>query len=269
MAKTCTVCGTILEDNMVFCTECGSPAPVAAPTAAPQTNTYTAQQGTYNAPDAGTYTAPQAGAYQAPVNAAYPNANYQYAQPGQNGNGKKKMPGWAIALIVIGAILVLSVVGCVGCVACIANSETEPYSSSDGIITDYSDGVADNIQDHAGTVGEYYVSIEDAEVVTDENGDPALSVHFKFTNNSDEDASFIWSVSYLAYQDGVELETATPADDAPIDYYLMLESTAPGATDDIYEIYKLNNTTDDVLIECSEVFSLTYDDVVARTFSLN
>ena len=45
--------------------------------------------------------------------------------------------------------------------------------------------------------------------MADSDGNDALAITLDFTNNSKDNASYLWSVSETAMQNGVELEIAT------------------------------------------------------------
>ena len=45
-------------------------------------------------------------------------------------------------------------------------------------------------------IGDYTAYYTHSEFVTDFDGDDAIAIYFDFTNNSDEDASFLWSMYY-------------------------------------------------------------------------
>ncbi|MBQ3084499.1 MAG: zinc-ribbon domain-containing protein [Clostridia bacterium] len=127
MSKFCQNCGNQLDDNAVFCPNCGAkdelpaaaPAPEAPAYTAPQAPAYTAPQApAYGAPEAPAYTAPQAPAYGAPEAPAYtaPQAPVYgapayaapegYAAPAPKDN-KKLMIGIIAAVAAIAVIVVL------------------------------------------------------------------------------------------------------------------------------------------------------------------
>lgn len=54
---------------------------------------------------------------------------------------------------------------------------------------------------------DYYVKIDNAEVVQDYSGDPVLRVYYEFTNNSKEAISFGIEVSVVAMQDGIQVNS--------------------------------------------------------------
>lgn len=116
MSKFCQNCGNQLDDNVVFCPNCGAkeelPAAAPAPEApiytapAPEAPAYTAPQApAYGAPEAPAYTAPQAPVYGAPAYAA-PEG---YAAPAPKDN-KKLIIGIIAAVAAIAVIVVLALV---------------------------------------------------------------------------------------------------------------------------------------------------------------
>lgn len=58
-------------------------------------------------------------------------------------------------------------------------------------------------------IGDYEVLMQKAEIMPDYDGNDALVVTYTYTNNSKASASFLWTVFEKAFQNGVELETAT------------------------------------------------------------
>lgn len=58
-------------------------------------------------------------------------------------------------------------------------------------------------------IGDHEVLMQKAEIMPDYDGNDALVVTYTYTNNSKTSASFLWTVFEKAFQNGVELETAT------------------------------------------------------------
>ena len=62
---------------------------------------------------------------------------------------------------------------------------------------------------------DYYIKIDHYEYAESFTGVPVVCVYFEFTNNSDEEQNFFMATSYMAMQDGVELQTTWANEDIP------------------------------------------------------
>lgn len=109
----------------------------------------------------------------------------------------------------------------------------------------------------------YQISIEEFTVSETYDGKPCALVTFMFTNNSDEETSFMVAVDAEAYQNGVELDTGIVSG---VDGD-MSKHVKPGATVTVQKAYVLDDQSD-VTIECTEMFA--WDDVILAkaTFSV-
>lgn len=130
MSKICKNCQYESDSNAKFCANCGSSefieTPVAeepvTPVDVPQTfevnnEPQAPEQPVYRQPSV-----PQSEAPQQPDSQYYVpqyNAPQYNAQPATEAPKKKKLPGWAIALIIVGSILLVMLAGCFGCVGCV------------------------------------------------------------------------------------------------------------------------------------------------------
>lgn len=117
---------------------------------------------------------------------------------------------------------------------------------------------ADTAEEYA-----YQISIEEFTVSETYDGKPCALVTFMFTNNSDEETSFMVAVDAEAYQNGVELDTGIVSG---VDGD-MSKHVKPGATVTVQKAYVLDDQSD-VTIECTEMFA--WDDVILAkaTFSV-
>lgn len=61
-------------------------------------------------------------------------------------------------------------------------------------------------------LGDYKVEILSSEVVKDFEGNNAIAIKTKFTNNSKENISFMVAIDQQAFQNGTQLETTVSAD---------------------------------------------------------
>ena len=111
-------------------------------------------------------------------------------------------------------------------------------------------------------IGDYTAYYTRSEFVTDYDGDDAIAIYLDFTNNSDEDASFIWSLYYTAKQNDVELEQATvflSEDSFETLFDTSMEDVAPGETLEVALTYKLPDKTAPVEIDFSDLFDKETD----------
>lgn len=110
----------------------------------------------------------------------------------------------------------------------------------------------------AGDLGDYHVEIKDATLSSDYEGNPAIIVTLSWTNNSEETTSAMLAVNTTAFQDGVELEMAIMMDEN-YDGESSVKDVRPGTTLDVQYAYVLSNTTSQVEVEVSELFSFDSD----------
>ena len=120
-------------------------------------------------------------------------------------------------------------------------------------------------------IGDYQALYQGAWITKDYDGNDTIVVPFTFTNNSDETTSFMWAMFYTLTQGGIGLEVSTVfvsedsfdtlSDD-------VLTDVAPGASLDLAITYQLNNLTDPVLIEFSDLFDKNKDELTIDVAAL-
>lgn len=117
-------------------------------------------------------------------------------------------------------------------------------------------------------VGKYSVVIDSYRIVTDKYEKPAIIVKYIFTNNSDEAASFMWSISTDLFQNGIGLDEAYYFDSS-VNYSSdnRNKSIKNGATIEVEVAYTLNDTTSDVEVEVTEYLGWT-DEKVTTIFEI-
>lgn len=115
------------------------------------------------------------------------------------------------------------------------------------VVVDVVDDAIDEASDHP---SDYGVTIDGTHQGEDYEGKPALVVDLTFTNDSDEDASYLWSLTTTAYQNGVELERAT-LDDESGDGSKEIK---PGASMKVQDAFILNDASE-VTLEVTEAIS--------------
>ena len=100
------------------------------------------------------------------------------------------------------------------------------------------------------------------------DGGDAVCITFTFTNNSDEAEAFGTATRVTVYQDGVQQDTAIPAD-SPANYGNVLNKVKPGASITVDSVYALANTTSPVEVEVTELFDLDQTVLAEKTFNLS
>lgn len=106
-------------------------------------------------------------------------------------------------------------------------------------------------------IGDYTAYYTRSEFVTDFDGDDAIAIYFDFTNNSDEAASFLWSMYYTPTQNGAEMEQATvflSEDSFDTLFDASMEDVAPGETLEVALTYKLADKESPIEIEFTDLF---------------
>ena len=111
-------------------------------------------------------------------------------------------------------------------------------------------------------IGDYQAQYLGAYITADYEGADTLVVPFTYTNNSKENASFMWTMFYTLMQGGKEMEVSsvfvsedsfdTLSDD-------IFTEIAPGTSIDLALTYKLNNLTDPVEIEFTDLMDKKKD----------
>lgn len=163
----------------------------------------------------------------------------------------------------VAALLALSAAGCGSSSSGTATKETAAEQSADTAAEQ--SAAADTA---SGKLGNYEVSILDAEVVKDYEGNPALVVSYEFTNNSDKEMSFMVAISAEAYQNGVELENAIILDGSAYDAQTQMKNVKKGGTLTVQTAYVLDDSSP-VTIEASELFNLTGGAKLTKVFNLD
>ncbi len=153
---------------------------------------------------------------------------------------------WFWILIVLATVIIM--------VSIIGNNQKTPSNTTS----------ISNNKNSPDTLGKYEVTIKDASLTNDYDGNPAMIVTFSFKNNSNHAQSYAMSIYDIAYQDGIQLDMGIAAQDNSI-YEDAFKSIFPGITLDVKRIYKLSNTSSPVRVEASEFASLS-NKKVARTF---
>ena len=134
---------------------------------------------------------------------------------------------------------------------------------------DQGSGSASSNSSSNATLGDYNVVIESCRLAADYQGKPVVIVKYKFTNNGDEPASFMFSLNYNVFQNGVGLNQAVSVPSA-FNYSSdnMTKELQKGASLYVEVAYILNDETTDVVVEVSEFASFN-NKKITKTFSIN
>lgn len=135
------------------------------------------------------------------------------------------------------------------------------FEISDGGITELS---AAPVGDTTESVGGYTVSIVSHKITEDYEGKKAVLFELGFTNNSDRTTSFISSIDFSAFQNGVELETAILTNDDSGIGASQMRNIKPGAGTSVKIAFVLTSDTSPVEIEIEEFMSFSSDKVEAE-----
>lgn len=118
-----------------------------------------------------------------------------------------------------------------------------------------------------GALGDYYVKILGVTTASDYEGKPAVVVTYNWTNNSDEAANFAFAIGSQVFQNDIECETAIIMDDAVYNADNYMKDIKPGASLDVQLAYVLQDATNPITVEISELIS--FDDfVISKDFDI-
>ena len=120
----------------------------------------------------------------------------------------------------------------------------------------------------SGNLGEYEVTIGDYEFVQDYKGNPAILIHYTFTNNSEDNRNAMFSISCKAFQNGIGLHEATISDESIHDSSNSMKKIQPGTTIELTEAYILSSDTAPVEFYIEE--SVSFDNAkLGKTFEVS
>lgn len=146
--------------------------------------------------------------------------------------------------------------------------QTQPQEDTPSVPQESQDPAHEETLVPAGDLGEYHVEIKDFQLITDYEGKAAILVSYDFTNNGDEEANAMWSLSDLAYQNGVQLDNAIVMDSSIMNSDDKMKDLQKGATLEIKEAFLLASDTAPVEFEVSELISAD-DAKVGKTFAIS
>lgn len=117
------------------------------------------------------------------------------------------------------------------------------------------------VGDFVAEVGDYIVSIVSYSITENHKGEPVLYVELGFSNNGNESRQFASAISFEAFQDGIELDTAYLMDDDSGES--QMRDVKPGAGTLVTKAFVLTSNTSVVEIEIKE--SISFSDEVITT----
>lgn len=137
-------------------------------------------------------------------------------------------------------------------------TDSEEDSSSDGSLS--TDGISV-------TYGDYVIKVLSCKETTDINNCAALRVTYEFTNRSESQATFSTSIVTAAYQNEYRLANTSPQS-ADEEYSAQLKFVQPGCSVTCAAYYLLDNTTDDVNIQVTNLLNSS-DEALSLRYSFN
>ncbi|MDO5547344.1 MAG: DUF5067 domain-containing protein [Eubacteriales bacterium] len=135
---------------------------------------------------------------------------------------------------------------------------SEDESSSEGNLS--TDGISV-------TYGDYIIKVLSCKETTDINNCAALRVTYEFTNRSASQATFSTSIVTSAYQNEYRLANTSPQG-VDNEYSAQLEFVQPGNSVTCAAYYLLDNTTDDVNIQVTNLLNSS-DETLSLRYSFN
>lgn len=140
-------------------------------------------------------------------------------------------------------------------------------SSEDNSVVDQGTGEAAK-NDGAADIASCTVEIKNCRLAKDWEGKSVVIVKYSFTNNDDDPQSFMLAFNDAVYQNGIGLNKSYMLEDsANYSSDNQTKNIQKGATLEVEVAYELNDTTTDVNVEVSALFSFD-SSKVTKTFSI-
>lgn len=118
----------------------------------------------------------------------------------------------------------------------------------------------------SGDLGDYFVEIKSAVLTADYGGSPAILITYSWTNNSQETTNALTVFIERAFQDGVQLDSATILSTNPqYSAGTALRDVRPGASTDVQRAYLISDSGSPVEFEVFE-FMGGDENAVSMTF---
>ena len=157
----------------------------------------------------------------------------------------------------------IALAGCLGLMGCSSEESAAP-AEGDGQAEAASETETAQTEEEA-PASDYEVTIDDATVSEDYEGNPAVVVTYSWVNNSDEAMSAAAALSFQCFQNGVQLDTAIMDEDIDANGYMA--EVKPGAGTSFGVAYALDDESD-VSVEVSELISFDDTILAEKTFSV-
>lgn len=174
----------------------------------------------------------------------------------------KKWWFWVVAVVVIIAIM-----------SAIGGKDENPESKSDISSANQASGNNDSENDSAsektgsGALGDYTVSVVDYALTQDYEGKPAVVITYNWTNNSDDTTSFAVALNSKVFQNDIQCDIAVVMDSNVYSADNYMKNIRPGASLDVQLAYVLQDSTNPIEVEVSELISFS-DDKIIKTFDI-
>lgn len=118
----------------------------------------------------------------------------------------------------------------------------------------------------SGNVGNMSVTVMGYKFAEDLNGIDSIMVEYEVVNNGDE-PTFFYYLDHKAFQNGVQLTNSFGKTDEYDNQEMILE-IQPGGIHNVHCLYNLDNTTDPVEIQVSDMMQLSEEEITT-TFDLS
>lgn len=144
------------------------------------------------------------------------------------------------------------------------SGDSSDGSGDQGTGTALTENAKDNTE-----IGAYSVEISDCRLAKDYEGKDVVIIKYKFTNNTNDTPTSFWvAFDDGVYQNGVGLNEAIIIDES-VNYSSdnQMKEIKKGASIDVEVAYELNDTTTDVEVEVTELFSFD-DKTITKTFKI-
>lgn len=140
---------------------------------------------------------------------------------------------------------------------------------ADATVNEQEKETVNNVTEDNNKLGKYSVEIKSCRIATDWEENPVVIVTYGYTNNSDKTpTSFMIAFEDSVYQNGIGLNEAyVLSDEANYNSDNQMKEIKMGASLDVEVAYELNDTTTDIEVEVSGLFSFD-DRMVTKTFTI-
>lgn len=180
-----------------------------------------------------------------------------------------------VITIILAGMMIVSLFGCTASgpeesspensnqMAQVESAQVESVAPSD----DVSEYVPEELES-SGDIGDYSISINGFELIEDYSGAPAILISYTFTNNGEETANAMTSISERAYQNGVELDMAIIANSDILNADDQMKDIKTGASIDLKSAFLLTSETAPVEFEIFEWISFS-DEKIGSIFDIS